>query len=72
MALLHIFPLEVDPMAQEQLKITNKETESQNLCPSADIHQEDNWVIHKNKMNLLQLHTLIHSFTIQEMGECHT
>lgn len=29
--------------------ITNKETESQNPCQSADIHQEDNWVIHKKR-----------------------
>lgn len=46
-ALLQIFPLEVNHSNQEKLNITNKETESQNLCESTGTHQEDNWVIHK-------------------------
>lgn len=64
-ALLQIFPLEVNHRDQK-LNITNKETESQNLCQNADIHQEDEWVIHKRdmRMSLSQLHTLFHNFTI--------
>lgn len=73
-ALLQIFPLEVNHRDQEKLNTTNKETESQNPCQSAGIHQEDDWVIHKRDMrigevSLLWLYTFIHHFTIQERGE---
>lgn len=46
-ALLQIFPLEVNHRDHKKLNITNKEIESRNPCQSSDIHQEDNWVIHK-------------------------
>lgn len=72
-ALLQTFPLEVNHKDQEKLNITNKETESQNLCQRADTHQEDSWVIHKRDQeqdeSLSQLHILIHNFTIEENGD---